>query len=402
MDENPFAPYAPALPPVFVDREREVDLIFSHIRSTQRGNVAVSGPLGIGKTSLLRYVSDPRVAASQGVEPPAYISLYVDVHAVAPFSAARFWRRVAQLLPRFADSDVAASAARLSGESIDILELEEFLDGLAARGTTLVLLLDEFEWVLETDNGAAESRNFLAQLASLARRTPRSLSLVVATQQPLAEVTRTIPSWRGSPFATVFSVIELKPLGRTHCDRLFRMALGEADDVLSPAEREQLYLLTGGQPAVVQAVAFALYHERMQSKRGSELWAAADAAAARARAVVQPSVAPETAPTPESERMPPVGLWIDSVSGDVFVDANRIESLTALEYSLLQLLYSQPRRLHTKEEIIRAVWGAEFVGHIDDSRVEKLVSRLRHKIEPVTGRPQFIRTVRGRGYRYMP
>jgi DNA-binding response OmpR family regulator len=42
------------------------------------------------------------------------------------------------------------------------------------------------------------------------------------------------------------------------------------------------------------------------------------------------------------------------------------------------------------------------MGEIDDSRVEKLVSRLRRKVEPVAGRPQFIRTVRGRGYRYVP
>jgi DNA-binding response OmpR family regulator len=36
---------------------------------------------------------------------------------------------------------------------------------------------------------------------------------------------------------------------------------------------------------------------------------------------------------------------------------------------------------------------------VDDARVEKLISRLRQKIEPDAGEPRFITTVRGRGYR---
>jgi DNA-binding response OmpR family regulator len=63
---------------------------------------------------------------------------------------------------------------------------------------------------------------------------------------------------------------------------------------------------------------------------------------------------------------------------------------------------ANPDRLCSKHDIIRQVWGEEFMSEIDDSRVEKLVSRLRRKVEPVPGRPQYIRTVRGRGYRFVP
>jgi DNA-binding response OmpR family regulator len=96
------------------------------------------------------------------------------------------------------------------------------------------------------------------------------------------------------------------------------------------------------------------------------------------------------------------GLVIDARSGDVLVNGRRVETLTALEYSLLKLLYDSPGRLCSKDEIIRHVWGDEFLGEVDASRVEKLVSRLRRKIEAVPGRPQYIRTVRGRGYRFVP
>jgi two-component system response regulator RegX3 len=36
---------------------------------------------------------------------------------------------------------------------------------------------------------------------------------------------------------------------------------------------------------------------------------------------------------------------------------------------------------------------------VDDTRIEKLVSRLRAKIEPDPSTPRYIVTVRGRGYK---
>ena len=55
---------ASAALPLFAGRQRELDLIYGHVAGPQRGHVAVSGPLGIGKTRLLRQVADPRMVAS--------------------------------------------------------------------------------------------------------------------------------------------------------------------------------------------------------------------------------------------------------------------------------------------------------------------------------------------------
>ncbi len=407
MLENPFAPHSPAPPEAFVNREREVDLIFGHIRSAQRGNVAVSGPLGSGKTSLLRFVADPAVAEAQGVRPPEYALIYVDIQSVAPFTATRFWHRVAQLVARQPAVDLVEPALVLqSGDAPDIVDLEEFLDQVAENGTTLVLLLDEFEWALQTDTPEAEakSRNFLAQLASLARRTPRALCLMVATEAPLPEVMRVIESWRGSPFATIFTATTLKPLNRQDADQLLDLALGDGGAALTEDDHELLYRFSGGQPAALQAAAFSLFHARQRGSSRDQLREIARAAAARALATLAPAHEPqgdvaETAAT--NGTVIRGGLWIDTETGDVFVEGRRVESLTALEYNLLRLLYAHSGRLCSKGEIIRQVWGTEFVGQIDDSRVEKLVSRLRRKIEPVPGRPQYVRTVRGRGYRFV-
>jgi len=48
---------------------------------------------------------------------------------------------------------------------------------------------------------------------------------------------------------------------------------------------------------------------------------------------------------------------------------------------------------------VEAVWGEEYVDEVYDSAIEKLVSRLRKKIEPDPSNPRYIITVRGRGYK---
>jgi two-component system response regulator RegX3 len=38
---------------------------------------------------------------------------------------------------------------------------------------------------------------------------------------------------------------------------------------------------------------------------------------------------------------------------------------------------------------------------VDDARIEKLVSRLRQKIEPDAANPKYLITMRGRGYKLL-
>ncbi len=399
LSENPFAPGVPATPSSFVGRTREVELIFGHVLAAQRGSVAIHGALGLGKTSLLRYVNDPEVAARHGAGSDVAF-VYVDTQSVTPFSTRRFWRRVARLLEREERYGLSAPASALMArDELDIVDLEEFLDGVAAAGRVLVVLLDEFEWALQADSleEEAESRNLLAQLASLLRRTPRVLAVVVATERPLPEATRVIESWRGSPFATLFTSVTLKPLTREASDEALDRALAGQEMGFSAGERVRLHELSAGVPAALQAAAFQLYHGRGDGPTGARLW---DAVEAAARGQVAHSMA-----TPPSDGRTAVagvsrptsdGVRVDRGSGEVYVDGRHINSLTALEFNLLEFLLAEPGRLRTREEIVGEVWGD---GVPDDTRVEKLVSRLRRKVETIPGRPQHIRTVRGRGYR---
>ncbi|WP_306328352.1 response regulator transcription factor [Streptomyces venezuelae] len=94
-------------------------------------------------------------------------------------------------------------------------------------------------------------------------------------------------------------------------------------------------------------------------------------------------------------------------AGDLTVDtatrrATRARAelgLTLREFDLLAYLLEHPRTAHSREALMRRVWGWDFG---DLSTVTVHVRRLRAKIEEDPARPRLIETVWGVGYRFEP
>ena len=86
----------------------------------------------------------------------------------------------------------------------------------------------------------------------------------------------------------------------------------------------------------------------------------------------------------------------DSISIDkerfVVIKNGKELILPRKEFSLLQLLYSQPGKLFTREEIYRQVWGNIVVG---DRTIDVHIRKLRQKIGD-----NHIVTVKGVGYKF--
>jgi hypothetical protein len=93
------------------------------------------------------------------------------------------------------------------------------------------------------------------------------------------------------------------------------------------------------------------------------------------------------------------GVRLDVESGNVWVDGKEVPALTELEFRLLLLLYGRLDQICDKYEIVESVWGEEYIDQVDDARIDKLLSRLRAKVEPDPRNPRYIITVRGRGYK---
>jgi hypothetical protein len=93
------------------------------------------------------------------------------------------------------------------------------------------------------------------------------------------------------------------------------------------------------------------------------------------------------------------GVLVDVDAGEAWIDGVRAPTLTDLEYRLLLLLYGRLGKICDKYEIVEAVWGESYIDKVDDARIEKLVSRLRAKLERNPSNPRYLITVRGRGYK---
>lgn len=72
--------------------------------------------------------------------------------------------------------------------------------------------------------------------------------------------------------------------------------------------------------------------------------------------------------------------------------------LSGREFDLVARLASDPRRVFTKEELLKDLWGYQS-GRFVTRTVDSHASRLRRKLRDVTGDDRFIVNVWGRGYR---
>ena len=92
-------------------------------------------------------------------------------------------------------------------------------------------------------------------------------------------------------------------------------------------------------------------------------------------------------------------IEIDILSREVRTGSSTIH-LSGIEQSLLYLLASRGGRVVTRDEILDAIWGADFVA--ESNVVDRHVRSLRIKLQDDYRHPHFIATVPGQGYRFIP
>jgi two-component system response regulator ResD len=117
--------------------------------------------------------------------------------------------------------------------------------------------------------------------------------------------------------------------------------------------------------------------------------------AARVRTVLR-RAEPEAV---SEERLSFNGLVIDSATREVTKNGTPLR-LTAREFDFLWFVASHPRRVFSREQIMRRVWG--YSSALDTGTVTVHVRRLREKIEDQPSHPRHLETVWGVGYRFTP
>lgn len=89
------------------------------------------------------------------------------------------------------------------------------------------------------------------------------------------------------------------------------------------------------------------------------------------------------------------GLVVDFARQSVETDGKRLY-LTRTEYSLLRQLALNPNRVMLHGELLKAVWGPEYVDDVDYLRA--YIRHLRVKLEGDPSHPRYIVTSPGTGY----
>ncbi|HEY46747.1 MAG TPA: AAA family ATPase [Anaerolineae bacterium] len=410
--------------------------------------VAITGLSNTGKSTLMRALASPEAEKIYGAlgDKSAYM-IYVDCNRAVANSAQAFYeivlRSALESLVDHAPSELASSIhsyyqsvteseSAFSASLSFNLALTELCEQL---GDNLCLLLDEFDEIY-----ASLDERALLNLRALRDRFGSQLVFATATVRSLLEL-------RGQAFADEFAeMFSHSTYPMSLLDDAEALNLLHALDLPSMnKEAEKICLrLAGGHLGLLIAIAQVLsgltkdqkgdeehivYHEPQPRAECLKIWS--QLTVEEQNSLITLTLNPQ-AGLPERqmdhlERLsllrqdrlfsplfadflnrkahgPDVktqGVYLDLDSGDVWVDGIRIPVLTDLEFRLLALLFDRRDKLTDKYHIVTSVWGEEYLGEVDDARVEKLVSRLRSKIESDPANPRYLITRRGRGYKLL-
>lgn len=91
-----------------------------------------------------------------------------------------------------------------------------------------------------------------------------------------------------------------------------------------------------------------------------------------------------------------IDIVIDPFAMKVSVRGREITT-TTLEFRLLDYLARHQGKVFTRDALLDAVWGD--LRFVTPRSVDACIRRIRRKIEPQSSSPQFLRTIRGIGYK---
>lgn len=261
MSRNQFYPDKSVPPDKFVCRTSELFTIFDKINS--RDHVAIYGSSGMGKTSLLRYIEDPKFWEERGLDFSEALIVY---HNCKDLQIHSFWQKVLTELRNEAKDDAYLRSKIddvLNLETIEITDIREVIREIGKRHKFLLLLLDNYHLIFGTqeehDNKKSrEMLNFLSELRNLAVHSTEGqyFSTIVTTFQRLHELGPEITRG-GSPWYNHYAYLPLKPFSQDDIENHFfnpdsHFFISIPEDI----QKEKVLEMTGGYPGLLQCTGY--------------------------------------------------------------------------------------------------------------------------------------------------
>ena len=265
---NPFSFGNPIKDPArFYGRREDLRQIVNRLRSSAHESTSIVGERRIGKTSLLKYLETPEVAAQFGLPPTEYCMVYIDFQGLTDITPERFWQRVLTKIERsicLPKLTPEIQRVREMGD-FDLFDLEDLFERIADRGLTTVLMMDEFEYVTQNPNFGSD---FFGGLRALAIH--QNLPLLTATRRELVDLCHS-EELKGSPFFNIFANIVLRPFSRTEVLEMLDGYMAATPIQFSEREKELVLGLGGGYPFFTQMAGNYLVEAKQKSLDGDAL-----------------------------------------------------------------------------------------------------------------------------------
>lgn len=468
--------------PTFWGRKHELSIIYHHLSSEQPQCCALIGESTFGKTSLLRHLADPQVAARVDEQHigQRFTFVYLDcisyMHSAglkdADSASARFWWDLySALLTKLPGTRTPSLSGPWTESDLPPLErayeLKSSLEDLIREQTErpVIFLLDNFEGIARLPLRDSEWLRSLAQYPCAYVVTSRHLLYLLYHKG----------SWESpSPLWNLFQdPLYLGLLDEDEVERFLNQAMQQAKDADSQWEATDIKLvraIAGRHPALLRLTCARLFQQRLQSNHvlrmnekeflelgvyqdtypicrllwqglvDPELWKAPGDTDQRQReatplspyqkALIALAHEQEVTDTKLLFVLEQRGL-IERTQGkwSVFADAMRhfvleqeskmpahehprtsttlpneliparseLPPFTHLEDKVYAYLQAHIGQVCDREEIKQVVWerGENLPGN---SALQKIIERIREKIEPDPDNPHYLIAVRGRGY----
>ena len=93
-------------------------------------------------------------------------------------------------------------------------------------------------------------------------------------------------------------------------------------------------------------------------------------------------------------------LRIDHEAHRVWVSQKELEPPLSLpQFRLLYLLYSNPGKVVTRQEVVEVVWPESLAEGVSEQAIDALVRRLRERLSEIDQDHDYVITIRGHGFR---
>lgn len=248
--------------------------------------------------------------------------------------------------------------------------------------------------VVEDDRDVGDAISKVLELAGfdvvVASTGAEALALVAEQRPDLMTLDMTLPDIDGIEVCRQVRLVSdcyiIVVSGRTaEVDRLIGLEVGADDYLVKPFSMREL-----------QARVAALFRRPRTTEPAVGASATSGAATASAPA---PAAQPATAEVDDGT-LGCDDLSLNPGAREVRVKGEEVE-LTRTEFDLLAHLVANPGVVVAREDLMKAVWASEYVP--DSTHVVDVhLANLRRKLRAASADNQWIRTIRGVGFRYDP